>query len=190
MSNSRAEDAISETQKTRIENQFGPILLREQAPFLYDVVGELFDELSQAQLRILNSERLIVNDVVIVQSPKENAFVSTESRPGIQKTHNTILITTASLAKAFEVSQITAASSEAEIEGSLLRGILRIVGMLSHELAHPKDSLDSFSLNAIYGYRGKQAVELRADIDATDIAIEAGYPAETVYLDWPYSVSF
>src|SRR5256885_12137847 len=60
-------------------------------------------------------------------------------------------------------------------------GMLRIVGVLAHELAHPLDSQDLEGLSRNYAQGAKQAKELRADVDGSQIAKEAGYGEGAVY---------
>ena len=125
-------------------------------------------------------EIITVNTLNIVDSPILNAFVIPQKEAGKSKIFNQVFITSGLIKKMFSSS---ADGKDLTLNQQELRqGVVRIAGVLAHELAHPLDKVDAEGLKANYrDVPSSQAAEIRADIEGALIAKEAGYPKESVY---------
>jgi hypothetical protein len=157
-----------------IENQIdGKILDEKDGAGLYGQLKPIFYKLVNAQKKLNSSDRLMLNYFLIVNSPNSTAFVLPVQNG--QSLENYVVITTGIL------NRMSRLGDKWEIE----KGLNRIIGVLSHELAHPLDivdvrSLDSKSIKILAHGTADKAIEVRADIDGSMIAIEAGFDRESV----------
>ncbi|OGR48135.1 MAG: hypothetical protein A2X40_05395 [Elusimicrobia bacterium GWC2_65_9] len=154
-----------------VSKKLGPIIDETDAPALYEFLDEAFGRLSAAQQRLFPTEVVAVNHVYVVDTPAINAFVYPVKEAGVRRFSNHVFITTGLLKKMLDSDP-----------AALREGVVRIVGVLSHELAHPLDNADAEGILANYGREaGGQARETRADSEGAMIAKKAGYPVESVY---------
>ena len=59
--------------------------------------------------------------------------------------------------------------------------MLEIIGIVSHELAHPVDKLDHVGIENNFGRAGQQAVEIRADSEAVDLLFKSRLPVDALF---------
>ena len=155
----------------KIAKELGPVVDAAEAPALYAAIETAFGRLSAAQEKLFPSGTVPVNRVRIIDTPVINAFVYPLRNSGVRRSNNMVFITTGLLKKMLEADP-----------AQLKDGMIRIVGILAHELAHPLDDVDAQGVLNNYGREaGGQAREIRADSEGAMIAKEAGYPASSVY---------
>jgi predicted unusual protein kinase regulating ubiquinone biosynthesis (AarF/ABC1/UbiB family) len=153
-----------------VEQRYGPSISAARAPALNAAVQQTFDRLSEAQQRLAPTNTLFINDITIIDSPTLNAFVVPEKENGVARVRNRVFVTTALLRRVFNG---TANSRE---------GLIRLAGILAHELAHPMEKVDAEAFERNHSETAaSQAAEIRADSEGMMIAEEAGYPRDAVY---------
>ena len=165
-----AVTATSEQTIRYITQTNGPQVPVAQMPLLYAKLGELFDRVSEAQAQMLELH-ITSNQLLIVDSEKINAFVTTVKPQGVTRAKNFIVITTGLLYKVID-ENIDAQQ--------VLDRLLELTGFLAHELGHPLDKLDPDGIEKEYGKMGAQGREVRADTDGMAILIAAGLPPDLV----------
>ncbi|NUM89103.1 MAG: hypothetical protein HUU37_07865, partial [Bdellovibrionales bacterium] len=159
-----------------VTEEYGPVVPAEKLPVLSDELTKLFQRLSLAQGEIIGAQHLSLNQLRVIDSPVLNAFVVTQKTDGVRRIHNHVFLTTGLLKKMFEEN------GNATSANGLAKGMVRIAGVLSHELAHPIEETDEESFKKNIGARvASQAREIRADAEGSLIAKRAGYPSEAVY---------
>ncbi|MBI4677714.1 MAG: hypothetical protein HY748_09025 [Elusimicrobia bacterium] len=155
----------------KVGKEIGPILAQTDAPLLYEALGSMFGRLSAAQTRLFPEDVVSINRVFVVDTAVLNAFVNPIKAAGVRRSSNMVFITTGLLKKML-----------GRDAAKLREGLVRIAGVLSHELAHPLDNVDKEGILTNYGREvGSQAREVRADSEGAMIAKEAGYPVGAVY---------
>lgn len=155
----------------KVAQDLGPVIAPEQAPGLHAALGALFGRLSAAQQKLFPADAVSINRVHVVDTPLLNAFVYPLKTPGVRRSSNMVFVTTGLLKKML-----------GEGPAGLSAGLVRVAGVLAHELAHPLDNVDAEGVLANHGREaGSQAREVRADSEGAMIAKEAGYPVESVY---------
>lgn len=155
----------------KIADELGPVIARSEAPVLYSVLETAFSRLSASQQKLFPADAVSINRVHVIDTPMLNAFVYPLKAPGVRRSSNMVFLTTGLLRKML-----------GDDPAGLKEGLVRVVGVLSHELAHPIDNIDAEGILTNYGKEiGGQAREVRADSEGAMIAKEAGYPVESVY---------
>ncbi|MBI5239043.1 MAG: hypothetical protein HY926_01085 [Elusimicrobia bacterium] len=155
----------------KVAEDLGPVIARDEAPVLYGVLETVFTRLGAAQQKLFPADAVSINHIHVVDTPVLNAFVYPIKAAGVRRSSNLVFITTGLLRKML--------GGDA---AGLKNGIIRVVGVLAHELAHPLDNIDAEGIMTNYGREiGSQAREVRADSEGAMIAKEAGYPVEGVY---------
>ena len=156
-----------------VEGQVGPIVDESEAPVLYETFRAVFEHLSLAQKRLFPAHILSVNKLYIVDSPDKNAFVVRLKSQGIRKSSNIVFVTTGLLKAMHEKGRGRQPMRDL---------VVRMAGIIAHELAHPLDFVDDEGITQNWGeLAGMQAMEIRADLEAIAILKEAGYPVDGIY---------
>jgi|GEM_PF-4325854 len=154
-----------------VSRAFGPIIARADAPVLYAALDAMFSRLSAAQQKLFPADAVSINHICVIDAPLDNAFVYPIQTPGVRRSSNMVFITTGLLKKML-----------GDAPAGLKDGLVRVAGVLSHELAHPLDDMDRRGIQNSFGRQiGSQAREIRADSEGAMIAKEAGYPVASVY---------
>ncbi|MCX5795971.1 MAG: AarF/UbiB family protein [Elusimicrobia bacterium] len=155
----------------KIADELGPVIARAEAPGLYSVLETIFSRLSAAQQKLFPADAVSINHIHVIDTPVLNAFVYPMKAAGVRRSSNLVFVTTGLLRKML-----------GDDPAQLRAGLVRVVGVLSHELAHPLDNIDAEGILTNYGKEiGGQAREVRADSEGAMIAKEAGYPVDSVY---------
>jgi predicted unusual protein kinase regulating ubiquinone biosynthesis (AarF/ABC1/UbiB family) len=161
------------------EERWGPIVPRDRLPRAYELVEALVNQLLKGQ-RVKFDE--VAPDLRSVQTRVEtvdlpgvaNAFVGTRS-VNPEEARSLVFVTTGLLKR--HLVRTDAAGRQADIKA--------LAGVLAHELSHPIDTMDSKGIGGRWQEAGKvlgaQALELRADVDAVDVARESNVPQDAVY---------
>ena len=160
----------------QVKSDYGPIVDPKDYPELYAHLTEVFTDMSLAQGRLTEGAATTVNYVHIIDSTVLNAFVWTDNTTGVRLFSNHLFITTEMMRLMMDTDQIS---------DGLLNVYGLIAGVLAHELGYPIDKTAIYegegggiSIENNYGVEGSQAIEIRADIDATRILREANYPVD------------
>ena len=153
----------------KIEQEFGVLLERTEAPQAYRACSTIFEALARSQEGQAASHALSVNEFFILDTPIENAFIVPDKSKGVGSIHNIAFVTTGLLKQMTDEGQ------------SIDKGLLRIAGILAHELAHPLDTIDDDGLKHNWGKWSSQAQEVRADAEGTILLRETGYPVDALY---------
>ena len=135
------------------------------------MLDTVFSRLSAAQQKLFPADAVSINHIHVIDTPMLNAFVYPLKAAGVRRSSNLVFITTGLLKKMID--------SDPKL---LKQGVVRVAGVLGHELAHPLDNMDEEGILTNYGKEiGSQAREVRADSEGAMIAKEAGYPSDAVY---------
>lgn len=166
----------------------GPIVERKDSPQLYRTLGEIFARLSDAQKEIASQSGVSMNRVYIIDSPIVNAFVIPDKEVGKHRSFNRVFLTTAVLKKMINIPLSYINNPNVDqiqyVYQEVAMGLLRITGIMAHELGHPLDNMnvEGLAFHDHYNKEASQAIEIRADIDGARIAEKAGFSADAVYL--------
>lgn len=188
----------AETQKalTIVTRQMGRILPERELPDLYAAVRLIFNRTVKPQEDLIEKQYVPVNYFFIIDSPFENAFVTSEKKPGVRVSKNLVFITTATLRRLINLNddylkvKYRALSKDAAIDQEIVGGAHRVAGVSVHENAHPIDKLvvnhgmgegDILSIGNEYGdRRASQAIELQADTLGMEFLRQANLPEESL----------
>lgn len=171
-----------------VEREAGIVVDRNEASEAYRVFEELFDRLSKAQSSMVESTSISMNRFYLLSSPWVNAFVIPQKDVGKNRIFNRVFITTGLIRHMMNFSQFDFNNKnylhDPELQKEIKYGILRIIGVIAHELAHPLDNVqhDKISIHDHYKKQASQAIEIRADLEGAIITEKAGFSVEAVFL--------
>lgn len=171
-----------------VEKEVGIVIDKSEASEAYRVFEKLFEKLSSAQSDMVADRNVSMNRFYILSTPMVNAFVIPQKDLGKDRIFNRVFITTGVIKHMMNFSQFDFENKnylhDKELQKEISYGILRIIGIISHELAHPLDNVqhDKISIHDHYSNAASQAIEIRADLEGAKIAEKAGFSVDAVYL--------
>lgn len=162
---------------------------------MQELITRVFRRIATEQEKLLQEHLVPINYIFVLESAYKNAFVHRIHPTGVRVATNLVFITTGMLRELINLDPEFLAREypnlppDAREARELTDGVARLGGILSHEEAHPLDTLIQYSreganlsIEKEYGNRGAQAAELRADADGTRLNRAAHLPANSVYL--------
>jgi len=164
----------------KVARKFGRIVDRTKLAHLHDMGDAILERLGESFKRLHKSNIHIDHRFSIVNCHRENAFVFSLVGERDDQRTNLVYVTTGLLRKLFlqERGNETADSGDS--------AIYDLASIIAHEMAHPLDKLDDDGFEKRYGYRSfaqyasYQATEVRADLEATFMLINAKLPARSL----------
>ncbi|MCH2534450.1 MAG: AarF/UbiB family protein [Bdellovibrionales bacterium] len=171
-----------------VEREVGTVIDRNESSEAYRVFEELFEKLSKAQSSMVADSSVSMNRFYLLSTPMVNAFVIPQKDVGKNRIYNRVFITTGLIRHMMNFNQFDFNNKnylhDPELQKEIKYGILRIIGIIAHELAHPLDHVqhDKISIHDHYKKQASQAIEIRADLEGAIITEKAGFSVEAVYL--------
>tara|TARA_B110001454_G_scaffold218046_1_gene244902 strand:+ start:6678 stop:11339 length:4662 start_codon:yes stop_codon:yes gene_type:complete len=142
-----------------LREEYGPDLEESRLPTIKKVIGDGFRRISIAHAGRFR-DVAIHTELHIVDSDEINAIVGSTREHSKSRIKNIAVLTTGILRFFFK-----------DIEGQedFQVRVNELIGILAHELGHTVDQLDRNGIENHYTSKANQAVEIRADAEATEI---------------------